>query len=86
MKQPLAFLTRVAIPILFLLSLCKGSSKGDGPVVRAGGPRRGRAHHLAAAGGGSALPVFGPGRKMEFLSLAVSRDTETALKRLLSHW
>lgn len=93
MKQPLAFFRSVTIPIC---CHCIGSSKADGLVTRAGGQRRGRARgtgartgharHLAAAGGGSALPVSGPGRKREFLSLAMGRGEETALKRLLSHW
>lgn len=90
MKQPLAFLRSVTIPVCFSCH-GKGSSKADGLVTRAGehrrerarvdGARPGRARHLAAAGGGSALPVFGPGRKREFLSLAVSRGKEMALKR-----
>lgn len=91
MKQPLTFLTSVAVPICSSCC-CKGSSKADGLVTGAGGGAHGaagartaRARHLAAACGGSALRCRVP-VGTEFLSLAVSSDEETALQRLLSHW
>ncbi|KAF2976253.1 hypothetical protein EK904_002688 [Melospiza melodia maxima] len=59
--------------------------KGDGLVSRAGARtgRWGRARHLLAAG---ARCRGCPGKKRESLSLASSREEETAPKRLLSHW